>query len=62
MAQSLIKKLNRVERIEVDVDDNAVMNVRFPMSVTPGKVVVEAEALAKNYGDNQVLEDVEHAY
>ena len=58
MAQSLIKKLNRVERIEVDVDDNAVMNVRFPMSVTPGKVVVEAEALAKNYGDNQVLEDV----
>ncbi|MGI9530038.1 ABC-F family ATP-binding cassette domain-containing protein [Lutimonas sp.] len=58
MAQSLIKKLNRVERIEVDVDDNAVMNVRFPMSVTPGKVVVEAEEVAKNYGENQVLEDV----
>lgn len=58
MAQSLIKKLNRVERIEVDVDDNAVMNVRFPTSVTPGKVVVEAEEVAKNYGDNQVLEDV----
>jgi len=58
MAQSLIKKLNRVERIEVDVEDNAVMNVRFPMSVTPGKVVVEANKVAKNYDDNQVLEDV----
>ncbi|MGB5320673.1 ABC-F family ATP-binding cassette domain-containing protein [Lutimonas sp.] len=58
MAQSLIKKLNKVERIEVDVEDNAVMNVRFPMSVTPGKVVVEAHEVAKNYGDNQVLEHV----
>ncbi len=58
MAQSLIKKLNRVERIEVDVEDNAVMNVRFPVSIVPGKVVIEADNVAKNYGDNQVLEDV----
>ncbi len=58
MAQSLIKKLNRVERIEVDVEDNAVMNVRFPVSIVPGKVVIEAENVAKNYGDNQVLENV----
>ncbi len=58
MAQSLIKKLNKVERIEVDVEDNAVMNVRFPMSVTPGKVVVEAHEVAKNYDDNQVLKHV----
>ena len=62
MAQSLIKKLNKVQRIEVDVDDNAVMNVRFPVSITPGKVVVEAHELAKNYGDNQVLEACEYAY
>jgi ATP-binding cassette subfamily F protein 3 len=59
MAQSLIKKLNRVERIEVDVDDNAVMNIRFPVSVVPGKIVIEAENVAKNYGDNQVLENVD---
>ena len=58
MAQSLIKKLNKVQRIEVDVDDNAVMNVRFPVSKTPGKVVVEAEEIAKNYDENQVLEGV----
>ena len=59
MAQSLIKKLNKVERIEVDVDDNAVMNVRFPVSVVPGKIVIEAENVAKNYGDNQVLNNID---
>ena len=58
MAQSLIKKLNKVERIKVDMDDTSVMKVRFPMSIQPGKVVVEAENAAKNYGDNQVLSNV----
>ncbi len=58
MAQSLIKKLNKVERIEVDADDNSVMKVRFPMSVQPGKIVVEAKNVAKHYGDNQVLNNV----
>jgi len=59
MAQSLIKKLNRVDRIEVDVEDNAIMNVRFPVSVVPGKIVIEAENISKNYGDNQVLQNVD---
>jgi len=58
MAQSLIKKLDKVERIEVDLEDTAVMNVRFPLSIQPGKIIVEAENLSKNYGDNQVLENV----
>lgn len=57
-AQSLIKKLERVDRIEVDADDNSVLNVRFPISVQPGKIIVEANNLAKNYGNNQVLEHV----
>jgi ATP-binding cassette subfamily F protein 3 len=58
MAQSLIKKLNKIERIEVDQDDNAVMKVRFPVSVTPGKIVYEIENLSKSYGDKEVLKDV----
>ena len=58
MAQSLIKKLDKVERIEVDNDDNAVMNVRFQISKEPGKIVVEAEDLSKSYGDKHVLENV----
>jgi len=58
MAQSLIKKLDRMDRIEVDEDDNSVMTLNFPVSITPGKVVVEAENISKNYGDNHVLTNV----
>ncbi len=58
MAQSLIKKLDKIDRIEVDEDDNAVMAVNFPVSVNPGKVVIEAEHLEKSYGDKKVLRDV----
>ncbi|MBI9040511.1 ABC-F family ATP-binding cassette domain-containing protein [Lutibacter sp.] len=59
MAQSLIKKLDKVELIEVDDDDNAVMNIRFQISKDPGKVVFEAEHLSKSYGDKHVLENVD---
>ena len=59
MAQSLIKKLDKIDRIEVDEDDNSVMTLNFPVSITPGKVVIEAEAISKNYGDNQVLSNVD---
>ena len=58
MAQSLIKKLDRIERIEVDEDDNAVMNINFPVSVQPGKVVIEADKVGKNYGEKKVLENI----
>ncbi len=59
MAQSLIKKLDKIERIEVDEDDNSVMNVRFPVSITPGKVVAELENLSKHYGEKRVLEGID---
>lgn len=58
MAQSLIKKLDKVERIEVDEDDNSVMNISFPVSKVPGKVVIEAEDVTKSYGDKTILKDI----
>lgn len=58
MAQSLIKKLDKIDRIEVDEDDNSVMTLNFPVSITPGKVVVEVENVSKNYGNLQVLNHV----
>lgn len=58
MAQSLIKKLDKVERIEVDEDDNSVMNISFPVSVVPGRVVVEAEEVTKKYGDKTILKEI----
>ena len=59
MAQSLIKKLDKIDRIEVDEDDNSVMSLTFPVSVIPGKVVIEAENISKSYGDTQVLSGID---
>lgn len=59
MAQSLIKKLDKIERIEVDEDDNSVMTLKFPVSTTPGKVVVEATQISKEYGDLKVLQNID---
>ena len=59
MAQSLIKKLDKIERIEVDEDDNSVMALNFPVSITPGKVVIEAHHISKSYGELQVLKNID---
>ncbi|WP_271855130.1 ABC-F family ATP-binding cassette domain-containing protein [Patiriisocius marinus] len=59
MAQSLMKKLDKIDRIEVDEDDNSVMSLRFPISVIPGKVVIEAKNISKSYGDKKVLQGVD---
>lgn len=59
MAQSLIKKLDKIDRIEVDEDDNSVMSLNFPVSVTPGKVVINAEKVSKHYGENKVLQNID---
>ncbi len=58
-AQSLIKKLERVERIEVENDDVSKFNIRFQPSVTPGKVIFEAKNLGKAYGDKQIFDNVD---
>jgi ATP-binding cassette subfamily F protein 3 len=58
MAQSLIKKLDKVDRIEVDKDDNSVMKLSFPISINPGKVVIEADSISKNYGELSVLQNI----
>lgn len=58
MAQSLIKKLDKVERIEVDQEDNAQMNLKFEVSHQPGKVVFLSESISKRFGKHTVFSDV----
>jgi len=58
-AQSLIKKLDRMERIEVDEEDTSAMHFRFQPAPRSGKVVAKAEGVKKTYGDNQVLRGVD---
>ena len=58
MAQSLIKKLDKIDRIEIDSEETETMKITFPVSVQPGKVVIETNALSKSYGDKNVLHEV----
>ena len=59
MAQSLIKKLDKVERIEIDAEETEAMKLKFPVALQPGKMIFETKGLAKSYGDKKVLNDVD---
>lgn len=58
MAQSLIKKLDKIERIEVENEDVTKMNIRFVDAVQPGKVIFELEEVGVAFGDHQVFDNV----
>ncbi|MBM3418858.1 MAG: ABC-F family ATP-binding cassette domain-containing protein, partial [Bacteroidetes bacterium] len=51
-AQSLIKKLEKTERIEIDNDQTSKIKITFPLSVQPGKWVLSLEKVGKSYGNN----------
>lgn len=58
-AQSLIKKLDKLERVEVDAGENAQIKFRFPPAPRTGKVIFEAETLKKCFGDLTVFEGLD---
>ena len=57
--QSRIKALERLERIEVDLEDNSSLRLKFPSAPHSGVLPVEIEHLTKAYGDHVVLNDIE---
>lgn len=57
-AQSLIKKLDKTERIEIEKDATSRMKITFPLSVQPGKWVLEMNNLSKTYGDKNLFNHV----
>ncbi|MFK8104293.1 MAG: ABC-F family ATP-binding cassette domain-containing protein [Saprospiraceae bacterium] len=59
MAQSMKKQLDKVERIEIDSEDVASMNIKFPPAPRSGEVVLDTKNLVKQYGDLMVLENIE---
>ena len=59
MAQSLIKKLDKVKRIEIDAEDTEAMRLKFPIALQPGKMIFETKGLSKSYGDKKVLSDID---
>lgn len=57
--QSRIKQLEKIERIEVDEEDLASMNIKFPPAPRSGDVVITARNVTKNYGELTVFKDVD---
>lgn len=56
--QSRIKQLEKLERLEVDVEDNSRLHLKFPPAPHSGIIPVEIEHLSKAYGDHLVLDNI----
>ncbi|NNM94938.1 MAG: ABC-F family ATP-binding cassette domain-containing protein [Bacteroidia bacterium] len=54
-AQSLIKKLDRMERVEVEEEDTASMHFRFPPPQHSGKVVLTVKDAGKSYDTKKIF-------
>lgn len=57
MAQSIIKKLDRLERIEEAEIERPNIRINFRVDKTPGKVLVELKNVSKSFGDNVIFKD-----
>ncbi len=57
-AQSLIKKLDKMDLIEVEQDETASMYFKFPPAPHSGKVTLKVSNVSKKYDDLQVLKGV----
>lgn len=58
MTQSLIKKLNKIDRIEIDPEENKKMKFGFNISQQPGKIIFKAQDISKYFGEKKVLSEV----
>jgi ATP-binding cassette subfamily F protein 3 len=58
MAQSLIKKLDKMDRIELDDLDSSSIALRFPEPHPSGKLVAELEDVGKSFGEKKIFENI----
>lgn len=56
--QSRIKQLDKLERLEVDLEDTSRLNLRFPPAPRSGDFPVIIQDLTKAFGDHIVIQDV----
>ncbi len=55
--QSKVKSLNRLDRIEEVIDENAVVNFKFDFSQKPGRFITQLNNISKSYGDLKILKN-----
>lgn len=56
--QSRIKQLEKIDRIEVDEEDNSSLSLKFPPAPRSGSYPVIAENVSKKYGDHLIFSNV----
>lgn len=54
-AQSRAKMLERMDRVEAVVDENAKVHFRFQFTTQPGRHVLQLEDVSKAYGEKEIL-------
>ena len=57
--QSRIKQLEKLDIIEVDDEDNAMLRLKFPPAPHSGTITLEAIKLTKKYGEKEILDDID---
>jgi ATP-binding cassette subfamily F protein 3 len=57
MAQSLIKKLDKLDRIEEPEIERPNIKINFRLDKTPGKVLVELNHITKKFGENLIVKN-----
>lgn len=57
--QSRIKQLEKLDIIEVDDEDNAMLRLKFPPAPHSGTITLEAIKLTKKYGEKVILDDID---
>ena len=55
--QSRIKQLEKLDRLEVDLEDNSRLSLRFPPAPRSGDFPVIVEDLRKDFGDHMVFQN-----
>lgn len=57
MAQSIIKKLDKLERIEDVALERPNIKINFRVDKQPGRVLTELKNISKSFGDNVIIEN-----
>jgi ATP-binding cassette subfamily F protein 3 len=58
-AQTLIRKLEKLDKIEVDDIDSTKVRISFPPAPHAGKIILEGKNLGKAYGENRLFNGVD---
>jgi ATP-binding cassette subfamily F protein 3 len=58
-AQSLVKKLDRLEKIEAPINETSKINFSFQVGIQPGKIMTTLNHVRKSYGDLHILRNAE---